>query len=115
MKFFKSKKEKFIALQEEVDKLNEEFKEYLDAYHIFNEGVIIVKKFAIYNNAINVQCIFPDTIKGYVTNVDYYFFDIKGGLKETRKRWDILKSDLERLGLEIKKIESKNEVDILLV
>ncbi len=109
------KKAKHVASRrEKTDKTNEKIGWLRNKYCLDSRGIPYGFHEAEYNEETDeIELLFetPDTLEGYYNYFKEGKIDILYKLRNDRKRWDELKSNLDKLGLEIVK---KKEIHDLL-
>jgi len=101
MKFFKTKEEKRILLEKELEDLNLKYKKYLNSFCMIDTYVFIFKGFEINNNEITICYQDKDTPLNMYNLYPYFWWRQKynTNVDVARKNWVYHKDILERLGI----------------
>ena len=100
----KTKKEKEEELQQELNKLIEEYSDEINSYCKINDYIFILIGFKIINNKIVILFKDKDTFPGYINSVPIYYFNMKyynSDFKKARVNFIQFKEDLKKLGLKL--------------
>jgi hypothetical protein len=103
----KTKEEKVIDLQKEVDKLNEKYKDIINYYCKIGSYIFILKGFKVEKNEIVIQFKDKDTIEGYINYIPLSFFSLKydtTDFKIARFQFIQFKENLKKIGLKLELI-----------
>jgi len=111
-KLFKSKEEKQVDKQKELEKQLNEFiaknKDYFNSYCFDGKNIIIYKEPQIKNNELVLWYIDINTPEGYMNCQPIWLFDLKFGndfMKQHRINFIKLKDQMQKLGLSVTKIK----------
>lgn len=105
-RLFKSKEQKQKELQEELDKLQEKYSSEINSYCKIGDYIFILLGFKIDKNKICVKFEDKNTMPGYYTFVDMFWWELKWGFVDFKKmRLDFIKfkEDLNKIGLKLEK------------
>ena len=111
MKFFRTKEEKEIQKQKELQDTYDTFMaknaEYFKTYCYTGEHIIIYEKLEIINNELILKLTYPNTPEGYYTGKPLWYFMAQYDndfMKKHRNNFIDLKSQMTRMGLKLEKI-----------
>lgn len=107
-KLFKTKEDKAKTLQVKLEQFIFENKKYFNSYCFTGKNVVIYKEPEIVGDRLVLNFITERTPKGYTNQEDIWFLELKyddNFMKRHRAMFITLKSQMEKLGLQVTKLE----------